>query len=176
MNEQKNAFKSKATVGILTVNLVKEGLSGLNKWKEAWYDLTSKHSQQDSAGSIKLRLKLDRGQPAVRRLPSSKLSLERLPSPVKASPKQPQFSAGGKIRGVPPIVSIVREKDDQALQEFLDTASPEDINATVTKTGNTALHEACIDRSEKILQLLLSVCFVCSFDHRVPQTHLFCLE
>jgi tRNA A-37 threonylcarbamoyl transferase component Bud32 len=41
------------------------------------------------------------------------------------------------------------------LEDFLKTASPDDVNVRLPRSGNSPLHEACIEREEQLLNTLL---------------------
>eukprot|EP01125_Pyxidicula_operculata_P015663 TRINITY_DN5340_c1_g1_i2.p1 TRINITY_DN5340_c1_g1~~TRINITY_DN5340_c1_g1_i2.p1 ORF type:complete len:556 (-),score=105.56 TRINITY_DN5340_c1_g1_i2:734-2401(-) len=131
---------TKTAIGTAVINLKDEKLSH-TKFKESWFDMLDKKTE--SAGKIKLRLKVEAGSHVVKR--------KTLASKVESNKKQTK--AKGNL---PPIFAILREKDEFQLEDFLSQSAPEDVNITLPKTGNTALHEACIDKEENCLSLLLN--------------------
>uniref|UniRef100_A0A6B2KZP1 Protein kinase domain-containing protein n=1 Tax=Arcella intermedia TaxID=1963864 RepID=A0A6B2KZP1_9EUKA len=55
------------------------------------------------------------------------------------------------------IKEYIRTKNILALQEYLKTVTPEDVNVKLPRSGNSPLHEACIEKEELLLNTLLKV-------------------
>jgi hypothetical protein len=77
------------------------------------------------------------------------------PIAYKITPKL----AHQKDTRAPPIFKIIKfcsaNHTVTNLEEFLKTASPDDVNVRLPKSGNSPLHEACIERQESLLNALL---------------------
>src|SRR5205823_726532 len=84
-----------------------------------------------SGGKLRIKAKLAQGPVVESPLPSAQKG-----SKVKVDkPKRKTFKPKGNL---PPVVALIREKDANGLQEYLETeASEEDVNCHVGNSSNT---------------------------------------
>lgn len=136
-----------------TTKIDTQRLSKLNHtWRESWEPLKDNGSGP-SKPHIKIRLKVCGGSP--------------LKKPAKvAAPAAPRKQTDGKGNqkkasgfSLSPLVQLIKDDDSLGLEDYLLTITPEEINRQHPKNGNTALHEACIEKREAALPLLLQVPF-----------------
>lgn len=146
--ENKSKFGGGRIVhGQATIHLPDEKLS--YTFKETWVDLL-REKDGELIGHVRLKLKIEHGS-VEKKKPTQKKN-----TPKSAGGKKTDSKKTGQTKGnSPAIFQYIREKNLQGLEEFLQNCSSEDVNVALPKTGNTPLHEACIEREEQILNTLL---------------------
>ena len=133
--------------GILTFNFTNIQITIKTKKKlmgtqhnENWYPLQPAKSGKPANGALKIRLRL------LKKTNNDSRSMSKKKSTVMPSTGQ--------------IFTYIRNNDWSGLEEFLETATPQQVNEPEDKTGNTPLHIACLDcktLDERILRSLLQV-------------------
>jgi len=79
--------------------------------------------------------------------------------PIKVK-KAAKASDKGKKKNPADLFTLVKKKDVMGLEDFLLTATPDEVNQVLPKSGNTILHEALLERAEECVPILLNVRFL----------------
>eukprot|EP01125_Pyxidicula_operculata_P004708 TRINITY_DN1760_c0_g3_i1.p1 TRINITY_DN1760_c0_g3~~TRINITY_DN1760_c0_g3_i1.p1 ORF type:complete len:759 (-),score=160.83 TRINITY_DN1760_c0_g3_i1:48-2324(-) len=147
---EKKGF-SKQTIGELNVDLNKNVLpTKTDVFVERTFDL---FDEGQVICNLKMKLKLAQGAPVVKKsnpVPKHQPQAQAQNTPGRrrdTNPKGGVRQPGGKSK--PPIFGFIYEKDVVGLTDFLQTATPEDVNFQLPKSENTPLHEACIEKDMK---------------------------
>lgn len=126
-------------------------LSKLNHtFRESWEPLKD-NGTATAKPHIKIRLKVCGGVPFKK------------PAKIVApgAQRKQADSKGNKTRtsgfAASPLAQLIKDDDPLGLEDYLLTITAEEINRQHPKNGNTALHEACIEKREAALPLLLLV-------------------
>eukprot|EP01126_Amoeba_proteus_P035095 TRINITY_DN3527_c0_g1_i9.p1 TRINITY_DN3527_c0_g1~~TRINITY_DN3527_c0_g1_i9.p1 ORF type:complete len:576 (+),score=137.24 TRINITY_DN3527_c0_g1_i9:248-1975(+) len=152
-------MEKKLLLGIVRISTTE--LQKLNQtFKENWVDMDQCEASMVSSlmkPQIKVRMKITVGNP-IKKVRGLGVVSNRTP---RSSRRQVPFfnRADPPVRkGISDIIQYIRNDDLVGLEDYLlfhpDT---EEVNSVHPKNGNSPLHEACIERREHALPLLLKV-------------------
>jgi hypothetical protein len=148
--------------------------------KDSWYRLET-DKDKGSKSEVRIRLKLFRSDSLRKKKRSNRKSLiKSIPTP--ASLTGSAVSLKSTLSEKKDIFSFIKDKDYHGLDQFLKTATPEEVNKIKDpNVGNTALHEACLQSQhlEKFVIRLLEYdgiqVDVPNVDGNTP-LHYFCIK